>query len=410
MSYAETGRRLSLSKSAVQRAAGVLSKFGLVKASGSRVATNAKTGKHYVAQHRKVFGQPGTDGQSTVTSSFQKYASTRNRGGRRTGSGRPHKGCGIGFDFCSSSESLVFNQTRYHTPPEDNQTRYHEHNFNYSEGLGNMPKTEADKKESNPILQESNPIPIYTSYIDTELITDSNESVKVHGGPMDPRLSSQVLSEPPPFPHDGIVRAYVSLPEAPLVPTSLDDRGRTEWALGALRSYLNAKYPGHRAYLPRGRLERWGALGALQSFVAAVTAHEVPPAAWWAWRAAWWASNAGKAKPKAPPPVKVLLDAAAVAEHRGFFKRQLADGELHDVIPHGRRIDTPLRAELRKRWVEMDRDILLNCRTPEQEAATVMRHFPGDIYWQMVDSARLEAQEQQARLRGEVSAGSWVWG
>jgi len=154
---------------------------------------------------------------------------------------------------------------------------------------------------------------------------------------------------------------------------------------------------------------RGGVLGsayfdAMADAVAAFAEHEIPPAAWLAFSFAIWGEhhkpNGKKAK---PPPLKWAFDATRVSERRGWFRN--ATSSLGGNV-----VFTPPHRQLVQRHAVMRMALLRLVDPPAESVRQVVdRYFPGQLYTELVGTARAESKTLKSRLRCQAERGEWLW-
>lgn len=233
----------------------------------------------------------------------------------------------------------------------------------------------------------------------------------------------------PPMPTPDVLKP-VTLPAPPLLRTDHSLGQQVEFVVATWEAAVSQRYnegkPYHGVSYRRGGVTGGEHFDALASSCAAFIEHSVAPAAWIAWQFDQWekagnkraelvAAHAGKRKPRKrrrrrtskpqPPPVALVFDPERITEMRGWFRR-----EADNMPLGGRVIFTQSHRELLRRHAIMRNALTrLDDPTPARVAAVVRKCFPADCYNELMERARVETKELQARLRRRAARGEWLW-
>lgn len=208
----------------------------------------------------------------------------------------------------------------------------------------------------------------------------------------------------PPYP--GISQVSpVTVPNPPLLDPKAEPREWVQRMLAAYRGAVDARYGLDEkgrgcGVLLRGDITRARFYKGFVEAARALIEHEIPPAAWALWYIDAWREHVDEGLSKKAPPVHTVFSAKRINERRGWFRRE------SESYLGGRVLIGKVYKQLLDRYTAMYRELP---RTSDP-AALFAKHFPDGEYNRLLEAARQESLEDQARLRRLVARGEFVWG
>jgi hypothetical protein len=203
-----------------------------------------------------------------------------------------------------------------------------------------------------------------------------------------------------------------TIPAPPKLPEGLSDFEAARWLMNAYRGAVNARYYARTmtgkkpkrcmVLIQRGALEKSPYLPVLVTAARTMRDCDIAPAAWVAWNVDLWKGRGDKASAK-PPPLRYVFSEKRILEKRGWFGKEAGSYEGRRSIP------VPTAQALKQRWSTMWRQLCAQTdRSQEAVSATVARWFPEGLYERMVQEARAETIDMQARLNSDALSGRWI--
>lgn len=240
-------------------------------------------------------------------------------------------------------------------------------------------------------------------------------SFSSHEGPQEPevltggsgafRPTLSVLAvahrEVPAYPGQAVV-APAFIPHPPLLDADLTPVQLALKLMAAYRGAMNAVFGGRCNILARGDISKAKGFKNLVAFAGELIAHEIPPAVWCYFAAqSWKAQPASAGRPKLPPLSVVFNLDRIETKRRWQFRQVWGDGKIGGTAVFGKK-----HRELLARYQRLAHALAFR---PGEAAAAVAEAFPGDLYEELLDAARLEAKENRIRLESKIAKGEFVW-
>lgn len=220
-----------------------------------------------------------------------------------------------------------------------------------------------------------------------------------------PRQRPQIFGNAiPRYPCSGTV-PMARVPSPPLLDAGLGPRRRrstlARWFKTALISRFGKKAKGAGAGFARSKKIENLLDAAAERFIE----YEIAPAAWCAWSCdvSLRLFQKDPEHPK-PPTIFWVYSAKWIEERREWFEHEA------DTIG-GRMIATRAHNELTRRWYAMDRELrLARATTEEAQREIVAKHFPGDLYRELVEQAHVQVVDIQNSINSLARSGDkWLW-
>lgn len=196
-------------------------------------------------------------------------------------------------------------------------------------------------------------------------------------------------------------------PPPPKLRDTDDEAVQVAQLAAAFRACIEREYGG-RCYLLSKLSRRAPSYAKLARAAELLRAFDVAPMAWCAFAVRRWrlarthAPGYVDGTPVPLPPISVVFSVRQIEE-------RLEDEDRRDVVETccvgGRAIFGKTHKALLQRYAQMQ-GALLSGATAE---AAKERFFPGSLYDDMVDAAKVEAVETRMRLDDDARRGRWVW-
>lgn len=389
---ASEGTRLTISR--VRDALRRLDEAGLVTPAKVRWVPSPGGPKKLVA--RLVLGcladAPGKKSAVLVPARTAMWLkSTPGWGGKRAGAFRTHKRTTLSSPPASPPSSPPTYYDPMSTTDTTSSTAYAVEDF-----------VTAGAEQTNHFKNSTDPEPVAVPPPAPPANTVSETDVGLRIG------SSSHRSPPapgkcgvPPFPDIAMINPAVVPAPPKLKP---DDRSRDQVAalVKAYKSAVLAKY-GQRIWSLRTgyQLERHPLYPKLLAAAKMVLDLGLSPIAWAAWSIDVWREH--NAKAKKPPPVQWVFAESRLTERVGWFRR--------DSGYAGGRIELGAVARnLLARYSSMQAELVGAQDHSAVTIQTIVEHwFPGSLFEDLVDRARVEAAEIQRELNNKAERGEWLW-
>lgn len=345
---------------------------------------------------RRVYGAPllragaGAPGECAVPTFTRAWMTTATTwGGARKGAGRPAV-----FKREPASDLMPENNSRGSQldkarSNQEGASKRYKNKKEVNTGCGFSLSSESENRASPRSAQ-----PVFESF----------ETGTLSGGAsrMAPPLGLP-LAGVPRFPGNAVIEP-ATVPHPPLLDPNLDDATLAGLLARAYRAAIEARYGGRCWVLAKGDITRAKNYRALVAFANSLIEHEIPPAVWCIHRVDKWRKlpAATKGKRLVQPTMAYVFAPKAISdENRWQFRVEYDDGKIG-----GRQIFGEKHRALLERYKRMHADLAHGGMT---KAAAVEKHFPGELYLDMVDAAKLEAHETRYRLEDQVKRGVFVW-
>lgn len=195
------------------------------------------------------------------------------------------------------------------------------------------------------------------------------------------------------------------VPSPPKLDAGLGPRRRrstlARWFKTALVSRFGAKARGAGAGFARSKKIETLLDAAAERFIE----YEIAPAAWCAWSCdvSLRLFQKDPERPK-PPTIFWVYSTKWIEDRREWFEHEA------DTIG-GRMIATRAHDELTRRWYAMDRELRhARATTDEAQREIVAKHFPDDLYRELVEQAHVQVVKIQEAINSLARSGDkWLW-
>lgn len=373
----------SFSKRVMQKALRRLEQAGLVERIGyQELPTATKAGVRMASVHtRKVFGARllhvvGTVAKVAVPRSTAAWMATATgRGGARSGAGRRSNRI--------QAVSPITEFKRY--PIMCNSSSVG------TKGLM-VSSSPSEKKESAPGGATSSLVSESESAIGTAIIGSASRAQHV--------AIASIGADVPPYPGYSIVSPAI-VPHPPLLKETAKGAELVAVLMnayrGALEAFYDVRLPRRKNATVKPRDRK-----VLLAAAAVLFDKKIPPATWCWWRIERYASAKLPAGAKRPahPPIAYVFSEKALTTNRWMFRAAWGDGLIG-----GRMVFGPKLKALLQRYREMHAAIVQGATRRDAK----QNFFPDDLYDQMVDAAKIEANEMTNKLILRIERGEYVW-
>lgn len=201
------------------------------------------------------------------------------------------------------------------------------------------------------------------------------------------------IPEPPELSYDSLNPAMV--PSPPKLKPTMSEDDRIAMLLHAWRGATQSRFKAAK-YTPVRTIDR-KTQDRLLEFAAALEDEDISPAGWAAFSCDVW-----KEHHKNPPRLAWVFMISRLEKHAGWYSSELS------TYTGRRRLVGPKCKALYEKHREY-RQLLGQCVTSWEEAAVKAYCFPGNLFQQMVATARAEGDEIRTRLAADVVKGTWLW-
>ena len=218
-------------------------------------------------------------------------------------------------------------------------------------------------------------------------------------------LPSSFSGTLPRYPGQSVVSpAFV--PQPPVLAPTMAPEVMVSKMVAAYRGAVDRKFPKQRCYvLARGDVRKSKHYKKLLEFAHELIDHDIPPAAWAMFSVERWAKSPAAASPSRPkiPSLAFVFSLTRIDDkHRWQFREAYGDGRIG-----GRAVFGKHHRELLAKYRGLA--LRVACTRNEDRAALVQEIFPGDLYEDLVDLAKMEAVENRLRLEDQIKRGAYVW-